>query len=220
MRQAVPTPTPPAAPSLPQNLGEQLGNAARQIAQNAINEARQEIQSELTDAVQERQQIQAQLDAARSGSARRDLQRELNAADLKIEKLQEALASLESKTTAKVPRIGSFGKTFPGTTPPPSFPTTPLRVDPTEIVAVTLGILFVAFPLTLALSRFLWKRATGAPVSPALTQEQTRRFDRLEQSVDAIAIEVERISENQRYLTKLLAEPKQNASVGSGGMSS
>lgn len=34
----------------------------------------------------------------------------------------------------------------------------------------------------------------------------TVRQDRLEQAVEAIGIEVERISENQRFVTKLLAE--------------
>ena len=81
--------------------------------------------------------------------------------------------------------------------------------------ALVIGILFVAFPLALTISRYIWKRSTSAP-APALSAEQTRRFDRLEQSVDAIAIEIERISENQRYLTRVLADSKQAASVGSG----
>ena len=51
----------------------------------------------------------------------------------------------------------------------------------------------------------LRKRFDNAP-APAISAEQARRFDRIEQSVDAIAIEVERISENQRYMTKLMAE--------------
>ena len=34
------------------------------------------------------------------------------------------------------------------------------------------------------------------------------RLERIEQAVEAVAIEVERISESQRYLTKLMAEPK------------
>jgi hypothetical protein len=34
----------------------------------------------------------------------------------------------------------------------------------------------------------------------------TPRLDRLEQSVDAIAIEIERIAEGQRFVTKVMAE--------------
>jgi len=37
-------------------------------------------------------------------------------------------------------------------------------------------------------------------------QAQDARLERIEQAVDAIAIEVERISEGQRFTTKLLSE--------------
>jgi len=39
-----------------------------------------------------------------------------------------------------------------------------------------------------------------------LPPETTARFERMEQAIDAIAVEVERISEAQRFTTKLLAE--------------
>ena len=46
------------------------------------------------------------------------------------------------------------------------------------------------------------------------------RFDRLEQAVDAIAIEVERVSEGQRFVTKILAErpatDAQSLALGAG----
>jgi hypothetical protein len=41
------------------------------------------------------------------------------------------------------------------------------------------------------------------------------RLTRLEQAVDAIAVEVERISESQRFATKLLAEHRGSASLPS-----
>jgi hypothetical protein len=37
------------------------------------------------------------------------------------------------------------------------------------------------------------------------------RLERIEQAVDAIAVEVERISEGQRFTTKLLSEGRGNA---------
>jgi hypothetical protein len=41
---------------------------------------------------------------------------------------------------------------------------------------------------------------------PAIPAEVATRLERMEQSIDAIAVEVERISEGQRFTTKLLAE--------------
>lgn len=202
-------------PVLMQSAGDQIREAAQQIARQALAEARRGIQGEINEATAERRSLQRQLEGARSGSVREDLQGQIERVDLKIEKLQDALEKIEEKTSAATAPTPAR-TTFSGTTPPPFFPANPrMNVDPAEIVGVSLGILFVAFPLTLALVRFIWKRSSPPPPQ-ALTAEQARRFDRLEQSVDAIAIEVERISENQRYLTRLLAEPKQPASVGTG----
>ena len=41
---------------------------------------------------------------------------------------------------------------------------------------------------------------------PPIPGEVMSRLERMEQSIDAIAVEIERISEGQRFTTKLLAE--------------
>lgn len=64
----------------------------------------------------------------------------------------------------------------------------------------------ILFPLVLAASRWIWRRAPRA--SRSETFEDSQRFTRLEQAVESIAIEVERISESQRFAAKLLAERK------------
>jgi len=48
----------------------------------------------------------------------------------------------------------------------------------------------------------------NAPKGPSkqVTREQDERLEHLQQSVDAIAIEVERIAEAQRFSAKLLSE--------------
>lgn len=75
---------------------------------------------------------------------------------------------------------------------------------PSEAVVIVPALLtvFVLFPIALAYARRVWKR-TGAPrVAPA----DSSRLERIEQAVDAIAVEVERVSEGQRFVTKLLSE--------------
>ena len=49
------------------------------------------------------------------------------------------------------------------------------------------------------------------PKAPA---ESAERMERLERAIDSIAVEVERISENQRFVTKLLAERGERAPAG------
>jgi hypothetical protein len=44
------------------------------------------------------------------------------------------------------------------------------------------------------------------PESPRQSSSDDARLDRIERAIDAIAIEMERLGEGQRYTTKLLAE--------------
>ena len=53
-------------------------------------------------------------------------------------------------------------------------------------------------------ARILWRR--GSRTSPVLEVADPQRLERLEQAVDAIAIEVERISEAQRFAVTLLSD--------------
>ena len=77
-------------------------------------------------------------------------------------------------------------------------------------VATTLGIGFfvmlttisVGVPIAKALARRMDQRA-GQPRIPS---EVMARLERMEQAIDSVAVEVERISEGQRFTTKLLSE--------------
>jgi chaperonin cofactor prefoldin len=53
-------------------------------------------------------------------------------------------------------------------------------------------------------ARRRWKRAARAPAQ--LGGDSGPRLERLEHGMDAIALEIERISEGQRFVTKLLSE--------------
>lgn len=82
-----------------------------------------------------------------------------------------------------------------------------LTLDPGEvIVAVTaLGLSFAAIKaIADGVVRYaeVRSRREGGQVGSATDD----RLERIEQAVDAIAIEVERISEAQRFTTKLLSE--------------
>lgn len=68
---------------------------------------------------------------------------------------------------------------------------------------VTVGVLALGIPIVRAIIR-RWER--GAQLPPPPPPEITSRLERIEQAVEAIAIEVERIAEAQRYSAKLLTE--------------
>jgi len=46
----------------------------------------------------------------------------------------------------------------------------------------------------------------GKPVQPRGLQELSEKVDRMSQAVEAIALEVERIGESQRFLTRVLSD--------------
>ena len=73
------------------------------------------------------------------------------------------------------------------------------------VVAVIIVVLVAALSsITVRLVRGLSSKAPPRGVPNLLQMEA--RFDQLQQSVDAIAVEVERIAEAQRFSAKLLAE--------------
>jgi len=73
------------------------------------------------------------------------------------------------------------------------------------IAGMITGIVMVlGIPLVLVQARKLWKR-DSASVAPS-SYETDHRLERIEQAIDAMAVEVERIAEGQRFVTKLLAD--------------
>lgn len=63
-------------------------------------------------------------------------------------------------------------------------------------------IVIIGLPLAKALASRIERKPMGASVP----SDVSLRLERMEQSIDAIAVEIERISEGQRFTTKLLAE--------------
>jgi len=71
------------------------------------------------------------------------------------------------------------------------------------IVSVVFGVLgMIGYPLARAFARRI---EAGRSAPSTLSPELSDRLDRIERAVESVALEVERISEGQRFVTKLLA---------------
>jgi hypothetical protein len=91
-------------------------------------------------------------------------------------------------------------------TQPPFYPPGRKQFDPDLAAGLGFAFIFaVMMPMGIAYARRIWR---GAPknTGPRLDDVILPRLDRLEQAVDAIAIEIERISEGQRFVTRVFAE--------------
>jgi hypothetical protein len=78
------------------------------------------------------------------------------------------------------------------------------------IVSIIFGsvtLISVAFAVAYGAGR--WRKGGVLPDGSLNRLEQ--RMERIEQSIDAVAVEVERVSESQRFVTKLLAERSEDA---------
>jgi hypothetical protein len=80
-----------------------------------------------------------------------------------------------------------------------------------EMLIPAIVITILGVPLVRVLARRLDRRDT--PVSGPALARIDERLGRLEAGIDAIAVEVERISEGQRFTTKLLAEKTSESGV-------
>jgi hypothetical protein len=76
-----------------------------------------------------------------------------------------------------------------------------LLVPITGIVFGTTLTAILLFPIVRA-----WTRRMEAQDAPRMPADVSSRLARIEATVESIAIEVERISESQRFLTKLQSE--------------
>ena len=73
----------------------------------------------------------------------------------------------------------------------------------------TMPIIAIGFPLARAYA----KKIERGNETPRVPSDVSARLERMEQAIDSIAVEVDRISEGQRFTTKLLAE-RSGAPVG------
>ncbi len=70
------------------------------------------------------------------------------------------------------------------------------------IFVTSIPIVAIGYPLARAFAQRLERKPMGSGVSP----EVSARLERMEQAIDSIAIEIERVSEGQRFTTKLLTD--------------
>lgn len=157
-----------------------------------IRSRRSELSDQLTSAAGRRRRLADELLQQPPGPVRTGLEGRLAVLDNRLAQLELDIAATGRQLTA-ASQLGTNTEI-------------PVNDIPDNALALSIVFtLFVLFPLAITLARNLWKRGNRVTVAP-ISAEAGQRLERLEQGVEAIAIEIERVSEGQRFVTKLLAE--------------
>ncbi|HEU5209343.1 MAG TPA: hypothetical protein VFU06_08030 [Longimicrobiales bacterium] len=75
-------------------------------------------------------------------------------------------------------------------------------MDIVTMFFIAVVIIIVGLPIARAIGRWIDRRGMPSPVNAELAAQ----MNRIEQAVDTMSVEVERISEAQRYQAKLLTD--------------
>lgn len=78
--------------------------------------------------------------------------------------------------------------------------------DPAKVMTAVAFFVSAAYSINAIARAVVAHRQAQPELQPGVTPFAEARLARIEQAVEAIALEVERISEGQRFTTKLLSE--------------
>lgn len=200
--QQVSVPAPPAPPTPPAEAPIAVVTTINGVPQTfaevrTLRAQRSELSNQLRSAQGRRDDVAEQL-ANASAAERPGLEARLKLLDERILDI-EAEIGRTGELIAKTP-----GNLLSSSEQAPNIQG--LNVTSSDLTGIIIVFtIFVLTPIAITISRLVWKRANNPPPRKA-DIEAEERMRRLEAGVDAIAIEVERISEGQRFVTKLLSE--------------
>lgn len=190
----MPQGTPSASQTAPVAQGARTAPTATEMYQ-AARLASRELHAQLDQLGGERGQLQEELMIAQNPVDRQGLESRLQQLDARIVDMQKQVASADAMLASRAAIPGVGVQEIPrGPDIPPE--------------AVLLGIsgmaMTVLLPMSIAWGIRYVKR--GAAAVAALPSDLAARLTNIERSVEAVAIELERLGEGQRFVTQLLAD--------------
>jgi hypothetical protein len=206
VRQQPAVPAAPATPAAPRTttkvpqdaspIGVQVAPARLAgLSYNQLRAIRDELASQRQTLAERRGAIAREYERS-SGANRDGIASRLIVLDKNIVTLEDQLAEVGQRMAAVRPE----------TSVPPSRNPTDWSSDKVANLGFSL-VLGTALVTAYVMRRFSRRRAIRTPETSSLAQgASNERLDRIEQAVDTIAVEIERVSENQRFMTRLMTE--------------
>ena len=203
--QAAPpvVPAPPTAPA-PVRVVVTSAVSGPEAVYRAFNEQRKELNRQLDQLVGKRSEVADELSRAGGNKVVQ------SGAELRIADLDKRISDVEKELAVADQQVAKAAS-VPGAIV--EHPPAPRDGPPEEVYIISALFIVVTFlPLSFAFARRIWRRSAAAVTS--FPKELVDRLDRLDQSMDSIAIEVERIGEGQRFVTRVLTDNGRVLGVG------
>ncbi len=205
---ATEAPAAPGAPSAPAAVtittvgatGQPLTLAVPATSEqlDRLVQQRREFSEQLSSVSARRRELSSEIRNAPEGASRAGLESRIQILDQRILQLETDLA-LTGRAIAAAPSELRTSTSQPSQTS---------GAFEDGVFAGGFFSLLFAIPVVLYFARRRWKKGAGSkPANRSELQgESAQRLERLEQGMESIAIEIERVSEGQRFVTKLLSE--------------
>lgn len=168
-----------------------------------LRSRRSELVDQLDRAGNRRDEVLRQMRDA-TNAERAGLEQRLAALDGRIVQIESDIAATERALTNASPALlGEAAQAEAAAELARERAKPPIDEDAVMIMAFMTVVLMI--PIVIAHTRRIWKRPQPARALPPATEG---RLERIEQAVESIAVEVERVSEGQRFVTRLMSEAK------------
>jgi DNA repair exonuclease SbcCD ATPase subunit len=190
-----------------QDAAEEARDAAQEVrdGQQHLRDAQQhvrEMQQGVREAEQRVREAQQQVRAATRPDQRAAAQQSLNAAQDGVREAEAAVRDADAQVREAERQLRDVGHTRAHTI---QLPPDMQHVIPPQAVDLAIGffimcaVIVIGWPIARAFGRRIERPRAGAPLDSGLGDQ----LQRIEQAVEAMSIEVERISEAQRFTTRL-----------------
>jgi hypothetical protein len=197
------TPAPGAAPVLA--AGARSAPSATAVYEG-FRAQRRELTNQLNDLQGTRETISGQLEEmSATASERKPLETRLTDVDQRISTVDGMLAANATQLAQAAAIPGAVVELPP--------PIQQGFSEDTYAFGFVL-LLVMILPLSVAFARRVWRRSPATAAS--FPREIADRLSRMEQAVEATSLEVERIGEGQRFLTRLFTEGEAARALGAG----
>jgi hypothetical protein len=206
--QAPAPPLPPAPPGAMVVSSRVLNYTPMSAQEVAALKARRSILSDQLQSADSRRKELSRLARSATGADKAGLEQRIGVLDARLARLENDIDETGKLLSSAPAALASTRE------PSINFgPNSGNKVQAIPIVAI-LSV-FVFFPIAISVARNIWRRGS-LPKTAGPDRESAQRLERMEQAMDAIAIEIERVSEGQRFVTRLLSEQRNGAAIAAG----